>query len=224
MQKKIKNRIDAILFDLDGTFVDTSKDMCHVLNVILMENNLEEVNSEDLKYHISKGATGIIEFGCKNNVDKIKKNQLKEKFLNLYESHVCVHSHLIEGMSEVIENFEINKIAWGIVTNKHARFANTILDKLGYLKKLDCLITGDMVQQSKPSPDSLILAKTKLNKDFQNIIYVGDDRRDILAGKEAGMITVAADFGFVFNKSIIPSWEADYIINEPSQLLEIINH
>ena len=79
-----------------------------------------------------------------------------------------------------------------------------------------------MVEKNKPEPDCLIMASTKLNKNPTNMIYVGDDRRDILAGKQAGMITVAADFGFVFNNSIIPSWEADYIISKPHQLLDIL--
>ena len=222
MQKKIKNDIQGILFDLDGTFIDTSKDMCNALNLVLKENNLDPVVHEDLKYHVSKGADGLIDFGCKNNIDQIKKNELKQDFLNIYEKHLCVHTHLIDGMKQLVESIESKKIIWGIVTNKHSRFATVILKELGFFNRAACLITGDMVEKNKPEPDCLIMASTKLNKNPTNMIYVGDDRRDILAGKQAGMITVAADFGFVFNNSIIPSWEADYIISKPHQLLDIL--
>ncbi len=222
MQKKIKNNIEAILFDLDGTFVDTSKDMCNALNLVLEENNLMPVTHEELRFHISKGAEGIIQFACKNSVDQITKNQLKGEFLNAYENNVCIHTHLIDGIEELINDIEEKKIIWGIVTNKHARFVKDILKKLGYLNKLDCLVTGDMVKETKPEPDSLLLASGKLSKEPNIIAYVGDDRRDIQAGKQAGMITVAADFGFVFNNSIIPSWNADFIITNPNQLLDKI--
>ena len=222
MQKKIKNKIEAILFDLDGTFIDSSKDMCNALNLVLEENGLIPVNHEEIKFHISKGAEGIIQFACKNSVDQITKNQLKEKFLAVYKENVCIHTHLIDGMKELIKEIEEKKIVWGIVTNKHERFAKNILKKLGYLNKLACLVTGDMVEKSKPEPDSLLMASGKLNKEPNIIAYVGDDRRDIQAGKQAGMITVAADFGFVFNNSIISSWNPDYIITKPDQLLDKI--
>ena len=224
MQKKIKNNIEVILFDLDGTFVDTSKDMCHALNIILKDNNFDSVTHEELKYHISKGADGIIQFGFKNSIDQIKKNQLKEDFLSIYQNSICVHTHLVDGMKELVESIELKKITWGIVTNKHARFTKTILDQLGYLRRVDCLVTGDMVKKNKPDPDCLMLASRELNKDPKNIIYVGDDRRDIVAGKAAGMVTVVADFGFVLDNSVIPSWNPDYIIKEPRQLLDIINY
>ena len=203
MQKKTKNNIEAILFDLDGTFIDTSEDMCNALNLVLKNNQMNQVLYKDLKYHVSKGADGIIQFGFGNRFNQIRKDQLKKDFLSAYKQNICVHTHLINGMEELVEKIESKQVPWGIVTNKRSEFATIILSKLGYLKRLGCLITSDMVPNAKPDPDCLILASDKLNKNPKNIIYVGDDRRDILAGKKAGMTTVVANFGFIL--SYIPN-------------------
>ena len=113
-------------------------------------------------------------------------------------------------------------IQWGVVTNKHYKFASKIIEGLNIKNRTSCLITGNMVNNPKPSPEMLLKAADLLRLDTNNIMYIGDDERDIIAGKSAGMKTATANFGFIKNDINYSSWNSDYIINRPQDLLDIL--
>ncbi len=217
MSKKI------ILFDLDGTLADTSVDMCNALNIILKKRGLKAVDCQDLKYHISRGAVGIIKYASEVNGRSIDSSMIRSDFLEEYSKNCFVETKLVEGMSDLLELLDRNGVRWGIVTNKHSKYVNKIVDGLNITNRLSCLVTGNMVSEPKPAPDSLIHAMCLLEEQPKNIIYVGDDERDIIAGKTAGVHTVAADFGFIRDSSEINTWNADIIIKQPIELKTIIN-
>lgn len=222
MLQNLKNNKISVLFDLDGTFADTSLDLCYVLNTLLKKNNKPLVDESEIKYHISRGAEGLINYGFGNDLSGKDKIELKKEFLDLYDENTTQHVTLIKGIANLIDQIESKKILWGIVTNKHSKFAIKVMEELNYHDRASCLVTGDMVDNAKPAPDSLILACYKLNIKPENSIYVGDDRRDIIAGQRAKMKTAIADFGFINTNDNINDWNADIILSKPGELIKYI--
>ena len=219
----MNKNIECILFDLDGTFADTSKDMCDALNTILTEKKFTNVNCKELKLHISRGAVGIIDYASKVNGRSIDSSLMRAEFLQEYSNNTFVHTKMVDGIAELIKNIEKNHIKWGIVTNKHSKYVNKILKGFSINEDVKYLITGDMLEETKPSPEGLLKAIEMADVNAENTIYVGDDERDIIAGKNAGMFTVAADFGFIGPDKDIHSWNADVNINKPLDLIKILS-
>ena len=215
-------KIECILFDLDGTVADTSVDMCNALNTVLLQNKFKTVDCNELKTHISRGALGIIEYASTVNQRSIDSSLLRAEFLQEYSNNCFIHTEIIENMNELIDHAKSKKISCGIVTNKHSKFVKKILTGLLLDTKIDCLITGDMVSEPKPSSEGLLEASRLAGVDPSKCIYVGDDERDIIAGRNAGMYTVAADFGFINTDHDVELWNANKIIKDPCELLNLI--
>ena len=216
------NNINCVLFDLDGTLADTSKDMCNALNIILSRNRFKSVDCLELKTHISRGAVGVIEYASQVNGRSIDSSLLRAEFLQEYSDKCFVHTKMIDDMEKLIDHLNNIQISWGIVTNKHSKYVNKILKGLSIDDKVACLITGDMVSEPKPNPEGLLEASKIAGINPSECIYVGDDERDIIAGRNAGMYTVAADFGFIHKDDSADSWHADKVIKKPSELINLI--
>jgi len=216
------NNINCVLFDLDGTLADTSKDMCNALNVVLLRNRFKPVDCLELKTHISRGAVGVIEYASQVNGRSIDSSLLRAEFLQEYSDKCFVHTKMIDDMEKLIDHLNNIQISWGIVTNKHSKYVNKILKGLSIDDKVACLITGDMVSEPKPNPEGLLEASKIAGINPSECIYVGDDERDIIAGRNAGMYTVAADFGFIHKDDSADSWHADKVIKKPSELINLI--
>jgi phosphoglycolate phosphatase len=216
------NNINCVLFDLDGTLADTSKDMCNALNIILSRNRFKSVDCLELKTHISRGAVGVIEYASQVNGRSIDSSLLRAEFLQEYSDKCFVHTKMIDDMEKLIDHLNNIQISWGIVTNKHSKYVNKILKGLSIDDKVACLITGDMVSEPKPNPEGLLEASKIAGINPSECIYVGDDERDIIAGRNAGMYTVAADFGFIHKEDSADSWHADKVIKKPSELINLI--
>lgn len=215
---KNTHKIKSILFDLDGTLADTSPDMCASLNRVLKEHNFKTVDCFKLKKHISRGALGVIEHASEINQRNIDSSLLRAEFLEDYKHNVFVDTKLNNNMDKLIDYLLVKDILVGVVTNKHSRYVTNIIDGLGLNDKLSCVITGDMVLNAKPAIDGLIKAAESIKCESDEIVYVGDDERDIIAGRDAGMQTVAADFGFINDDINISSWNADLIIKDPLEI------
>ena len=215
---KNNKEILSVLFDLDGTLADTSQDMCDSLNRVLDTRNLKPVDCVELKKYISRGAIGVIEYASLVNGKSIDSSLLRSEFLEDYKSNCFIKTTLNKNMEQLLDYLLSVHIKVGVVTNKHSRYVNKIIQGLGIEQALSCVVTGDMVLNAKPASDSLIKAAEIIQCPTDNIIYVGDDERDIIAGKGAGMITVAADFGFINDEINVNSWEADLIIDNPLSL------
>tara|TARA_B100000900_G_scaffold248946_1_gene211882 strand:+ start:3463 stop:4125 length:663 start_codon:yes stop_codon:yes gene_type:complete len=212
------NNITSVLFDLDGTLADTSQDMCDSLNRILDDHKLKTVQCSELKKYISRGAVGIIEFASIVNGRSVDSSLIRSEFLEDYKDNCFIKTKANNNMNDLIDYLVGKNILVGVVTNKHSRYVNKIIEGLNLSDKLSCVVTGDMVSNPKPDIDGLIKAAEITKCNVSNTIYVGDDERDIIAGRNAGMMTVAADFGFISPETNIRLWKADLIINDSSDL------
>ena len=219
-----KNNLDikSVLFDLDGTLADTSLDMCNSLNRVLETRNLKQVNCSELKKYISRGAIGIIEYASIVNDREIDSSLLRAEFLEDYKNNCFIETKLNINMQDLLNFLVKRNIKIGIVTNKHSRYVDKIIEGLDISKILSCVVTGDMVLHAKPACDGLLMASELINCSIKNTVYVGDDERDIIAGRNAGMMTVAANFGFIHDDVNINSWEADLIIDDPMELRDYL--
>ena len=219
---KNNHKIKAVLFDLDGTLTDNSQDMCASLNRVLVSHKLKTVDCMSLKKHISRGALGVIEYASQINGRDIDSSLLRSEFLEDYKHTPFAETRLNKDMDKLLSYLIKKNIIIGIVTNKHSRYVKKIVEGLGLTKKLSCVITGDMVLNAKPAIDGLIKAAEEIQCDVDEIIYVGDDERDIIAGRDAGMNTIAADFGFISDDINVKSWNSDLIIYNALELKNFI--
>ena len=147
---------------------------------------------------------------------------MRSEFLEDYRENCITRTELVSGMDFLLSELENMSIRWGVVTNKHYKFASKIIEGLSIKNRSSCLITGNMVNNPKPSSEMLLKATDLLSLHTDNVMYVGDDERDIIAGKSAGMKTATANFGFIKNVINYRSWNSDYILNRPQDLLEIL--
>ncbi|NMM36514.1 MAG: HAD-IA family hydrolase [Glaciimonas sp.] len=212
----------AILFDLDGTLADTAPDLAAAVNLLRTAQGLMPTPYESLRPTASSGARGLIgaAFGLQPEDDGYEN--LRIAFLNNYAAALAVKSRLFDGVTDLIKGLSEHDLAWGIVTNKAARFTDPLVRQIG-LHGAGCVVSGDTMPQAKPHPGPLFEAARRLGISPQDCWYVGDDLRDIQAGHAAGMHTVAAAWGYC--GELAPRvWGADLIINTPLQLLECIRN
>ena len=210
----------AILFDLDGTLADTAPDLAGALNRLRNERGLSSTPYAQLRPHTSAGARGMIgaAFGLKPG--DADYEELRLGFLAHYAAALAVDSTLFDGIPALLKALRQRQLGWGVVTNKAAVFTDPLVAQIG-LADADCVISGDTTAHSKPHPEPLLEAARRLNLQPQECWYVGDDLRDIQAGRAAGMATVAAAWGYC-GDSAPESWEADALIDTPLQLLTLL--
>jgi phosphoglycolate phosphatase len=209
--------IKAVLFDLDGTFADTAPDLCYALNLMREARKLAPVALEATRPVTSLGARGLLGAGFNITPDHPDYLSMREEFLQLYEQNLCRYTQLFPGVTELIDALESRGLRWGIVTNKAERFAKPLLDLL-VGNRAACVIGGDTTGKLKPDPEPLFAASRALAIVPGACVYVGDDRRDIEAGRAAGMRTVAVEYGYL-NDSAPADWGADVVIGHPQELL-----
>ena len=208
--------IRAVLFDLDGTFADTAPDLGYAVNQMRIARGLAPVQDEKTRPVTSSGARGLLSAGFGITPDHADYPAMRDEFLNRYEANLCRETRLFDGMAELITSLEARGLTWGIVTNKAERFALPLMKLLGYSTRAACIIGGDTTGKLKPHPEPLYAAAKAINLAPAQCIYVGDDERDVQAGRAAGMKTVAVRYGYL-NGSNPASWGADAIIDTPLQ-------
>ena len=217
---KTLTRPNAILFDLDGTLADTAPDLAAAVNKLRHERGLSPTPYEQLRPVASAGARGLVgaAFGLTPGDDGYES--LRIAFLDNYAAAIAVRSSLFEGVREMLEGLSASGILWGVVTNKASRFTDALVPKIG-LGHAACVISGDTTPHSKPHPAPLLEAARRLQLEPQQCWYVGDDLRDIQAGKAAGMVTIAAAWGYCGH--VEPSgWAADALVDSASDLLALL--
>ena len=217
----INRKIDAMLFDFDGTIADTSYDMVNCLNILLHNHKIDTVHLNTAKNFISTGAGGLIDFACPNLTEITRKLYISE-YLDIYKDNIFIKTHLFDGVIELIDTLVLNNYKWGIVTNKPGYLVNPIIKMLNFKYQPCCLVAGDTLKVKKPNPEPLLHASKIISCDPKSCIYVGDDERDILAANAAGMISIAASYGFIDDLDQIKKWGSDYIINSPLDLTNFI--
>ncbi len=212
----------AVLFDLDGTFADTAPDLGYAVNLMRKARNLPPVPDEKTRPVTSSGARGLLGAGFGITPDHADYPAMRDEFLNLYEANLCRHTRLFDGMAELIDTLEQRRMIWGIVTNKAERFALPLMKLLGYGTRAACVIGGDTTGKLKPHPDPLYAAARRLNIAPEACLYIGDDERDVQAGRAAGMKTIAVRYGYL-NGSNPAAWGADAVIDTPLDVLNQLN-
>lgn len=213
---------EAVFFDLDGTLADTAEDLAAPVNALRADRGLPPLPLDALRPYASMGARGLLGQGLGVAPGDPDFEELREDFLRRYEAAICVRTRLFDGMPEVIDALERRRIAWGVVSNKVERYVRPILGALGVLERSATAIGGDSTAHAKPHPEPLLHAARLARVAPGRSVYVGDDERDIEAGRAAGMITVAAAYGFCGAASRPEDWGADFLIDSPAALLELL--
>lgn len=215
--------INTVLFDLDGTLLDTYKDLCNALNTVLEAHGRPALDYSALRPFVSKGAMVMVclAFQCRPGSREARKYW--EHMLEAYREDIASHTTLFPGMEAVLETIHSSGRKWGIVTNKPGYLTDSLLESMALEYTPQCVVSGDTLHEKKPSPLPLLHACRELGEKPSASIYVGDDERDVLAGKNAEMRTIAATYGYYAKEDSPGSWGADYLIDRPSDLLSLLN-
>jgi 2-phosphoglycolate phosphatase len=210
----------AILFDLDGTLADTAPDLAAAVNFLRTERGLEPTPYAVLRPTASAGARGMIGAAFGLTPTDAGYEALRLQWFDRYQSAISVYSTLFGGVPELLDGISAAGMAWGIVTNKPARFTDPLIPQIG-LAHAGCIVSGDTMPHAKPHPAPLLEAARRLDVAAEHCWYVGDDLRDVEAGRAAGMVTVACAWGYC--GAIEPgTWGADYLLGTPTDLLDTL--
>lgn len=213
--------IQGVFFDLDGTLADTAPDLGGALNRLLEQQRRSPLPLAALRPHVSGGARALLRVGFGINPDDASYPDYLERFLGIYQAHICDESTLFEGMDHVLNALEARHLPWGIVTNKAERFTLPLVERLALAPRAASVVAGDTAARPKPAPDPLLLACERAGVDPTACIYIGDDLRDIESGRAAGMTTVAAAWGYLGSGPAIDAWGADHILRQPREILAL---
>ncbi|WP_376696025.1 HAD family hydrolase [Wenzhouxiangella sp. EGI_FJ10305] len=213
---------EAVLFDLDGTLVDSAPDLLAALDFVRAGFGLPPSDHARLREQVSRGAAGILAAGLPgwNDSTEAERDRARDRLLDFYAEHCWVRSVPFEGVEALLDRLKKLGVPLGIVTNKISRFAEPVLERAGWAGHFGCLITGDRVARPKPDPEGVLSACRTLGVQPQRTMFVGDDRRDVLAGTSAGVRTVVAGWGYVPVDERPEDWHADAVIARPQELLE----
>lgn len=222
MARPLPKPPSTVLFDLDGTLIDTAPDFIRVLNELRQENALAPLPPEGIRPHVSDGARAMIRLGFGMEPDHPDYPDRHSRFLDLYEAGICEETELFTGMDRLLCALEEAGVPWGIVTNKPSRFAVPLLSALALDARCSALICPDHVSNRKPDPEGLHLACQRMDAVPGNGIYVGDHARDIEAGRNAGMVTVAVRYGYIVNPEEVDLWQADHTVDTVDELVKLL--
>jgi 2-phosphoglycolate phosphatase len=209
----------AVLFDLDGTLIDSAPDLAGAANALRADHGLPALPYEQLRPMVGAGARGMIGRAFGIGPGDAEFEPLRDAFLARYESGMLERTRLFDGVPELLASIRVAGLAWGIVTNKASRFALPVVQGLGLMALSDTLVCGDTTAHAKPHPEPLWEAARRVGCAPEDCLYVGDDLRDVQAGRAAGMATIAAAWGYLGEGEDIEAWGADAIIERPDQLL-----
>ncbi|MFT5225197.1 MAG: 2-phosphoglycolate phosphatase [Polaribacter sp.] len=211
--------IEAVLFDLDGTLIDTAPDMAAALNNLLLEEGYNPLPLESIRPLVSQGGLVLTQLGFGEYVTAQEIEPLRQRYLQHYRDIVADNSVLFDGMEEVLITLEKNNLLWGIVTNKPEWLTTPLLKQMNLNQRSSVVICGDTLEFKKPHPQPLIVAAETIGIKCENCIYVGDDKRDIDAGNSANMITLSAAYGYIEANTNLAGWKADGNLDQPLDLL-----
>lgn len=223
--------VKAVLFDLDGTLIDTAADFVRIIGKMSLENDWQAPPEAEIREQVSAGASAMVKLMLRYN-DQLEVSEealltFRQQFLDDYEADICVDSCVFAELEEVLTTLEKQSVPWGIVTNKPRYLAELLLQKMALDERCAVLICPDDVSRSKPDPEPMYMALEKLSIPRGAagcVLYVGDHIRDIEAGKAAGMPTILAAYGYIppEDQKSLKMWGADYIVDTPKQLNELL--
>ena len=213
------NGISCVLFDLDGTLVDTAPDMANALNRTLVNHGRQPLAFETIRPSVSLGGVALVKLAFELDEADPELERLREEFLAIYRDNLSRESCLFPGMERVLAGLEEISASWGIVTNKPAWLTDPLMQDLQLDVRTCCIVSGDTLEQRKPHPAPLLHACELLQCNPGETVYVGDARRDIEAGASAGMTTLVAAYGYIDKADNPDDWGADGLVDSPEEIL-----
>ena len=212
-------RIQAVLFDMDGTLLDTAKDFYAIVQSMRTERGLAPFDDEiGVRQQVSRGAQIMVAYAFALKPNDPTVEPLRDTFLARYELQHAQFTEPFPGVLDLLQHLDDAGIRWGVATNKPLRFAQPIMDALNLSARSAVLLCPEHVTHSKPAPDMLLAACQQLQLDPRQVIYVGDDQRDIDAGRAAAMHTVAVRYGYIVPSDNPCNWGADAVIESMAEL------
>lgn len=213
--------IAAVLFDLDGTLIDTAPDFIRIVRELCVEDGVPEPSAAQIRSQVSEGARAMVRLiHPELPLDDPALLHYRQRFLDAYAQQIAVETTLFDGMADLLESLEQRQIAWGIVTNKPRYLSERLLIALGLQQRCAVLVCPEDVRQAKPDPEPMFLAANQLGIAAEKIIYVGDHPRDIDAGRAAQMPTVLAAYGYLppAHSGNLADWQADHVVADVAEL------
>jgi len=210
--------LQAVLFDLDGTLLDSASDITDALNRLREEHGRPPLPLTTLRPFISHGAAATVRV-CFPEVEETQLDALRQRFLQLYSEQLVVATQLFPGFDSVLLTLEGRGLPWGVVTNKAGFLTEPLLERLKLRKRCACVVSGDTLQYRKPHPGQLLHAAQLIGLEPDRCLYVGDAERDVQAGKAAGMRTLVVRFGYQGTNDCPEDWQPDGIIDHPNEML-----
>lgn len=215
--------LKAVLFDLDGTLLDTAPDLALTLNTLLISEKKSPLPLATVRCTISQGIAGMLALGFGIKPSDAQYAALKKQFLSIYAEHLAEGTQLFPGISTVLEYLQHQKILWGIITNKESQFSIPLISRWDLLKKAGCVVSGDTLPYSKPHPAPLIHAAHSLQCDVKKCVYIGDAYTDVIAAKQAGMASIIALYGYISERDTPLAWQADGYVKSADAILDILS-
>ncbi|MBP6225123.1 MAG: phosphoglycolate phosphatase [Rhizobacter sp.] len=218
----MKRDIRAVLFDLDGTVVDSAPDLAGAANEMRRARGLAEVPYARLRAMVGSGARGLVGEAFGVGPDDELFIELRDEFLARYESRMTLQTRIFEQVESLLDALDARAVPWGIVTNKAIRYADPLTRALGLHERAAVVIGGDTTPHSKPHPAPLLEAARRMHIDPACCLYVGDDIRDVQAGQAAGMCTVAVTWGYLGVGDPVESWGAHHTVDIAMDVLNLL--
>ncbi len=215
-------RFAAVLFDLDGTLIDSAPDLGAAADKMRTDRGLPSLDYALYRPMAGAGARGMLGVAFNMEPEHPEFNVMREEFFVNYEQCMTQRTYAFDGVPELINQLTQSRLAWGVVTNKSQRFTNPLTQSMPLFASAGTIISGDTTPHSKPHPAPLLEAARQLGVAPGECVYVGDDERDVVAGLAAGMHTVAANYGYLGNKADTQAWGAHLQINSPLELLHLL--
>ena len=214
--------IHGVLFDLDGTLIDSAPDLAGAANELRAAHGLAALPFESFRPMVGSGARGMVGVAFDIGPQHERFAELRDDFLRLYEQRMMLQTRVFDAVLPVLDALEQQRCPWGIVTNKAARFTEPLVRSLGLHARARAVVAGDTTPHSKPHPAPLLEAARRVGLPPAQCMYVGDDVRDVQAGRAAGMTTVVAGWGYLGIGEPIEAWGAQHIIRRPAELLNLL--
>lgn len=211
----------AVLFDLDGTLLDTAPDMIGALNTICAEEGADPVAYDLARCFVSNGAVGLLRLAFPD-FDPLQDTALHHRYLDRYSRRLAVETRLFPHLDTLLDELEAAAVPWGVVTNKPRHLTDPLMAALGLHLRSACTVSGDTLPERKPHPRPILFALAKMAASPAASIYVGDARRDIESGRAAGARTVAVRYGYVEPGQDPATWGADHVVDTPLDLVALL--
>ena len=216
-------RLQAVLFDMDGTLLDSAPDFIAITQAMRTARGLPPLADKLIRDQISGGARAMVASAFDEAPDFAAFEVLRQEFLERYQQHCAVLTRPFEGIEALLDDIEQARLLWGVATNKPLRYAEPIMQALNLAERSAVLVCPDHVERSKPAPDMLLLACQQMGVNPEAVLFVGDDARDIESGRAAGCRTAAVTYGYIHPEDNPRNWGADVVVDHPSELRAVLD-